>query len=82
MRKTVSRCNLLTLDMYWPDHCLCSPQTSAKSAECVDEAFLRTAELVYQKTYNSGDVSDVTTDVTYVIPVGAHCVSRTIGVFN
>ena len=36
---------------------LLSWQTSAKSADCVDEAFLRTAELVFQKTHNSGDVS-------------------------
>jgi hypothetical protein len=28
------------------------PQASAKSAECVDEAFMRTAELVYQKLNN------------------------------
>jgi hypothetical protein len=41
-------------------------QASAKSAECVDEAFMRTAELVYQKHHN------VAPDVKSIL-VLAHC---------
>eukprot|EP00602_Paraphysomonas_sp_CaronLab_P004238 CAMPEP_0185026352 /NCGR_PEP_ID=MMETSP1103-20130426/10392_1 /TAXON_ID=36769 /ORGANISM="Paraphysomonas bandaiensis, Strain Caron Lab Isolate" /LENGTH=209 /DNA_ID=CAMNT_0027559905 /DNA_START=60 /DNA_END=689 /DNA_ORIENTATION=- len=40
-------------------------ETSAKSAECVDEAFMRTAELVYQKLFhNDSDDGNRTSRVT------------------